>query len=101
MTYSKRKAQINQIYILSDALDGYKNSEICRIRGVSPQSVSRVLAIHIQPGMTDDERKKAREDDLARLRKIYDRDVNRTIIFGPFGLVEEWYDHKAGKIMGS
>ena len=97
-TYSKKAAQQNQIYILSDALEGKRNIEIHRTRGFSTQSIARVLAVSPKPGMTEIEVKECKAKDLARLRKIYDRD-NRSIIFGPFDLVEEWYDHKVEQIM--
>ena len=95
--YSKKEKQMQHIYILADALNGKSNTDIQKSRGknYSRSAISRVIAVNVRPEMTPNEYKARREQDLARLRKVYDRDTTHTILFMSFDAIEEWYDERA------
>ena len=95
--YSKKEKQMQHVFILADALSGKSNAAIQKSRGekYSRSAISRVLAVSVRPDMTPDEYKACREQDLTRLRKVYDRDTTHTTLFMPFEAIEEWYDNRA------
>jgi len=95
--YSKKEKLMQHVFILADALSGKSNADIQKSRGkkYSRSAISRVLAVNVRPDMTPDEYKACREQDLTRLRKVYDRDTTHTTLFMPFKAIEEWYDNRA------
>lgn len=95
--YSKKEKQLQHIFILADALEGKSNAEIQKSRGkkYSKSAISRVLAVNVRPDMAPDEYSACRGHDLARLRRIYNRDTSHTTLFMPFEDIEKWYDKRA------
>ncbi len=94
-TYSlKDKLASHSIILMDAALLGKSNKEIERTRRYSRSAISRVLAISVKPGMTEDELSVARENDLRRLYAIYES-RNKMIRYPTFDIVEKWYEQKA------
>ena len=93
-TYSlKDKLASHSIILMDAALLGKSNKEIERTRRYSRSAISRVLAISVKPGMTEDEMNLARQTDLKRLSEIY-RSRDKSIRYPDFDIVEKWYDRK-------
>ena len=89
----KDKLAAHSIILMDAALLGKSNKEIERTRRYSRSAISRVLAISVKPGMTEDELNLARQTDLKRLSEIY-RSRDKSIRNPDFDIVEKWYDRK-------